>query len=67
MKLVDLTLVLHKELDKSYMVSETGEPDSVVFLPKSQVEKYDQKGTYKFWEIYEFAIPDWLATEKGLV
>lgn len=61
--IIDIAAVQRAETDKAYgvdagMVSlKTGEP-VLTWLPKSQVEN-NRDGT--------FAIPEWLAKEKGLI
>lgn len=62
-ELVDLELWLHHETAGAYLVSELGDSDDSVWLPKSQCEKYERKNG----EIWEFSLPEWLAKEKGLI
>lgn len=66
-ELYDCSLVVHHETAKAWKVSETGDEEKAVWLSKSQCERYNKIGDHKFWEIYEFSIPQWLAEEKGLV
>ena len=61
-ELVDLTLQQHHETDKAFLVSDDGNREKAVWLPKSQVERGDAKGR----GVYIFTMPTWLATDKGL-
>lgn len=57
-ELVDLAVILKLETEKAYLVDGSGEN---VWLPKSQVEYYDDgKGGI-------VTMPYWLAYEKGLI
>lgn len=60
--LVDLTLQLHHETDKAILVSDDGEQDNAVWVPKSQVEIERKKGG-----LVEVTMPEWLAQEKELI
>ncbi len=66
-ELYDCNLVLHHATLRAYGVSETGDPEKIVWLPKSQVERNEKTGDHKIWPIYSFTMPEWLAIEKGLV
>lgn len=66
-ELYDVQLVVHRETEKAVLVSEAGDPDDAVWLPKSQVEMYEEVGRHKFWPIHQFSMPQWLAEEKELV
>lgn len=60
--LVDLTMQLHAETAKAVLVSDDGDKDKAVWLPLSQCEvERKAKG------IVIVTMPEWLATEKGLV
>jgi hypothetical protein len=62
-KLIDLALCQHHETAAAFLVSETGERDDAVWLPKSQVERAEQlKG-----QNFTFVMPEWLAKDKGLI
>ena len=58
--LVELTLQLHHETDRAILVSDG---DAKVWLAKSQCEHSpaNERG------IVQVTLPEWLATEKGLV
>ena len=59
--LVDLAVIKHRETEKAWLVSDTGESKDGVWIPKSQAELYEgQSGS-------TLTCPEWLATEKGLV
>lgn len=67
-KLIDIAAELRHETDKAYFVydgrSEIKKGDTVkselrIWLPKSQVEYNEDDGT--------FAMPEWLALEKGFI
>lgn len=60
--LTDLTLQLHVETAKAILVSDDGDPDNAVWLPKSQIEFEKKKGN-----LVEVTMPQWLAEEKELV
>ena len=57
-KLIDIAVALKHETPKAYLV-ENGEGE--MWLPKSQVELYDQPGGAVL------TMPYWLAKEKGLI
>lgn len=61
--LVDIAAVRHAETDKAILVSETGEKDDAVWLPKSQVE-IENDGHKNFITV---TMPEWLAKDKGLI
>jgi hypothetical protein len=60
-----LEIVLHKhhETPKAFLVSETGDDDKAVWLPKSQVEEGDagKGGTFTY------LVPEWLTNKNGLI
>ena len=60
--LVDLTLQVHHETEKAVLVSDTGERERAIWLPKSAVEiERKAKG------IVVVTMPEHIAIEKGLV
>lgn len=62
--LIDITVQLHHETERAILVSDGGDPDKAVWLAKSQIEFSpikDQSG------VIEVTLPEWLATERGLV
>lgn len=60
--LIDLTLHVHIETAAAVLVSDDGEKDSGVWLPKSQIEM-EKKGPY----VFIITMPEWLAMDKGLI
>jgi len=61
-RLTDITVQLHQETERAILVSDDGETDNAVWLPKSQVEFVTKSAG-----IIEVTLPEWLATERGLV
>lgn len=60
--LVDLTMQLHHETPKAVLVSDDGDKTKAVWVPLSQCEiEHKERG------IVIVTMPEWLATEKGLV
>jgi len=62
-ELTDVACQLHHETDKAFLVSDDGDREKAVWLPKSQVEQGDAKGK----GVFIFTMPEWLAADKGLV
>jgi len=60
--LIDLTLQRHHETEKAILVSDDGDREKAVWLPKSAVE-VEEKGK----SIVIVTLPEPLAIEKGLV
>lgn len=61
--LVDVAMIRHAETDKAILVSETGERETAVWLPKSQIE-IENDGQKNFVTI---TMPERLALDKGLI
>lgn len=61
--LVDVAAVRMAETDSAILVSETGERENAVWLPKSQIE-VENAGHANFVTV---TMPDWLAKAKGLI
>ncbi len=61
--LIDVTLQMHHETDKAFLVSDDGNREKAIWLPKSQCERGDPKGK----GVFEFTMPEWLAMDKGLI
>lgn len=60
--LVDLTMQLHHETPKAILVSDDGDRDKAVWLPKSHAEfEMKQKG------VVIVTLPEWMAIEKKLL
>lgn len=62
MKLVDLDLHIHAVTDKAILVSENGDAEKAVWLPKSQIEYEDDNK-----DGVKVTLPEWLAMEKLLI
>ncbi len=62
--LVDIEMVLHHETEKAVLVSDTGERDEAVWLPKSAVEIEPHP---KARGVVTITLPERLATDKGLI
>lgn len=59
--LIDLSVILHHETAKAFLVSDDGDKDKAVWIAKSTCE-IEPKG--KVWTL---TLPEWVATQKGLV
>ena len=60
---VDIEVTLHAETALAILVSDDGDEDNAVWLPKSQIEYSPRiQG-----DIINLTIPEWLATDKGLI
>lgn len=60
--IVDLTVEMHAETDRAILVSDDGDKNNAVWLPKSQIEIDERKG-----KTLEIQVPEWLAADKGLI
>lgn len=60
--LLDLEVFRHVQTEKAILVSLTGNKNAAKWLPLSQVEVEDKGGG-----LVEVTLPEWLATEKGLI
>lgn len=63
-RLTDLLLHIHQETQRAWLVSITGAHDAAVWLPKSEVEVERRPGHPHLADV---TLPEWLATERGLV
>jgi DNA-directed RNA polymerase alpha subunit len=64
--LIDVVVQMHAETEKAVLVSDDGDKDKAVWLPKSQIEidpsmKERSKGAAMI------TLPEWLAKDKGLI
>lgn len=59
---VELELIIVARTAAAYLVSDA---DVEVWLPMSQITI--EEGDIEIGGVYSFLIPEWLATEKGLV
>ena len=62
---IDLKLTFHHETDRAILVSEDGDRESGVWLPKSQIE-YDED-SYEDGDEISVTIPEWLAKRSYLI
>jgi len=65
--LIDLTLQKHAETKLAILVSDDGEAKNAVWLPLSQIEVAAVAGTGAAKGLVLVTLPEWLATDKGLV
>lgn len=56
--LIDIACIIRHETQRAWLIDVGNEKP--VWVPKSQVEVYEDKGTI-------ITMPEWLAKEKGLV
>jgi len=61
-RLTDITVHLVQQTERAILVCDSDDLDKAVWLPKSQVEFQEIKPG-----IVEVTLPEWLATERGLV
>lgn len=61
-RLTEVTVRLVQQTERAILVNDSDDPDKAVWLPKSQVEFEEKAG-----DIVEVTLPEWLATERGLV
>lgn len=64
-ELVDLTLTFHHETAQAVLVSDDGDRENAIWLPKSQIEMdndHPREG-----DSVEVTVPVWLAKEKELI
>jgi hypothetical protein len=64
MSTVTLTLHVHHVTDKAVLVSEDGNRGKATWVPRSQVMMDDDVEPD---ECADITMPEWLATDKGLV
>lgn len=60
----ELTMHLHHETAKAYLLSEDGVEKSAQWLPKSQIEILDKNDRNN---IVQIKLPEWLAEKSGLI
>ncbi len=61
--LIDITVMLHHETEKAWLVSDTGERKDAVWIAKSQAELEPSGGS----SMHTLTLPEHIATEKGLI
>lgn len=59
-----IEVTLHEETAMAILISDDGEEDTAVWIPKSQIDYNDRaaKG-----DIITITLPEWLAMGKGLI
>ena len=62
----ELRLALHHETGGAVLVSDDGDRESAVWLPKSQVRRGELVGS-GLPRVYLWDVPVWLAEKEGLV
>lgn len=62
--LFDITCILVRETDKAVCIDAEGDGETLVWLPKSQIEIAKVAGKQN---LYEVTMPEWLAEEKDLL
>jgi hypothetical protein len=64
--LIDIECTLHADPSGALaiLVSDDGDEDNAVWLPRSQIE-YDRNACRG--EIITVTMPEWLATDKGII
>jgi hypothetical protein len=64
---IDVTVTVHHETASAWLVSDTGERDEAVWLPKSQARSEIEIDLSDGPVIADLSLPEWLAKEKGLI
>jgi hypothetical protein len=59
--LIDVAVQLHHESAKAWLISDDGDRKNAIWIPKSQAELEPKD------KVHILTLPEWLATEKGLV
>lgn len=61
---IEVAVEIMGETDKALLVSDTGDRDDAVWIPKSQIEYPDGS---KRGDTVTIEMPEWLAEDKGLI
>lgn len=64
--LIDIVVQMHAETEKAVLVSDDGDKDKAVWIPKSQCE-VEPKAVVKGERFHTITLPEWLAKDKGLI
>jgi len=64
---IEIAVTVHHETDAAWLVSDTGNRDEAVWLPKSQVSSEAEIDLSDGPTEAELTLPEWLAQEKGLI
>lgn len=66
--LVDLEVMMHAETSKAVLVSDNGDKEKAVWLPKSQIEvSFHPSMKDRGKGLATVTCPEWLARDKGLI
>lgn len=65
--LIEISVFLHHKTERAILVSSNGNSDDAVWIPLSQCEVISIKGRIIALRQFALELPEWLATEKGLV
>ena len=63
MNIIEVTVQLHAESEKAVRVSDDGESENAVQIPRSQIEAQQDLGN----GVIELSLPERLALDKGLI
>jgi len=63
----ELSLVVHKETLKAWLVSDDGDEFNAKWIPKSEISNFEQTGMSDNLPLYTFFMPHWLALQKELI
>jgi len=64
--IVDVTVFLHHETSQAILVSDSGNKETAVWLPKSMVE-YEPATAIGKSDVYVVSLPEWKAKDAGLI
>ena len=66
--LIDVAVQMHAETEKAVLVSDDGDKDKAVWIPKSQCEiEFDSSMKIRGKGSAMITLPEWLAKERGLI
>jgi hypothetical protein len=61
-QIIEVAVEIHHETERALLVSDTGDREDAVWIPKSQIEAREEVSG-----VTEISLPEWLALEKGLI
>lgn len=64
--LIDVSLALHHETPKALLVSDDGDREHAIWLPKFLIE-FEHWSRNTGGRLVKVTLPEWLAKEKGLI
>lgn len=59
-------VIFHKQTEAAILVSDDGDKENAVWLPKSQIEGWDEEEDIQDGDELELVVPMWLLKKKGL-